>query len=424
MRPVRVSSFVAAIAASLLFGSRSPADERVLMSLPFFAPDATHRIVSVDPAKREARIEPGQPFFFQSSEGLALLVVAAREGGPMDTAVRVEVTEILEDGSVLATFGPGAVSALRKGPALLGRPIRGEMGVDAPPTAVTTRALRELPDVVRPAAATGTADGRTLDLRAAARRTVSMNNLKQLALAFHNYADAYGRFPPAAIVGPDGRPWHSWRVLLLPFLEKNDLAEKYDFSEPWDSPRNLPLAEQVVDLYRDPAREGQPDGFTDYAAIVGEHTLFPPGQVKMKDADDYPACLARARKFSFQKVTDGTSNTILFATLDPARRIPWTKPEDILFGDDFPGIGAPAGIGAIHPVGEERVALAALADGSVRALPASAPRATVDALVTRDGGEIVEYDAIEVPNAGLADRGPPLLRIVRGDDGTLRVESD
>ena len=61
-----------------------------------------------------------------------------------------------------------------------------------------------------------------------------MNNLKQIGLAFHNYADAYRSFPPAVIYGPDGKPWHSWRVLLLPFLEQQPLYEQYDFSQPWD----------------------------------------------------------------------------------------------------------------------------------------------------------------------------------------------
>src|SRR5271168_5107175 len=51
------------------------------------------------------------------------------------------------------------------------------------------------------------------------RRTECKNHLKQLALAMHNYHDQYGSFPPAYIADKNGRPMHSWRVLLLPFLE-------------------------------------------------------------------------------------------------------------------------------------------------------------------------------------------------------------
>ncbi len=47
----------------------------------------------------------------------------------------------------------------------------------------------------------------------------SKNHLKQLALAMHNYHDVYHHFPPAVVIGPDGKTPHSWRVELLPFLE-------------------------------------------------------------------------------------------------------------------------------------------------------------------------------------------------------------
>jgi hypothetical protein len=45
-------------------------------------------------------------------------------------------------------------------------------------------------------------------------------------------------------------------------------------------------------------------------------------------------------------MTDGTSNTLLVAPVAPDRKIPWTKPEDIAVGADFPGLGHPAGIAA------------------------------------------------------------------------------
>ena len=54
----------------------------------------------------------------------------------------------------------------------------------------------------------------------AAPRAQCANTLKQIALAMHNYHDAWGSFPPAYIADEDGRPMHSWRVLLLPYLNK------------------------------------------------------------------------------------------------------------------------------------------------------------------------------------------------------------
>src|SRR4051812_3837711 len=53
--------------------------------------------------------------------------------------------------------------------------------------------------------------------REAPRRTKCKNHLKDIALALHNYHDAYGTFPPAYIADQNGRPMHSWRVLILPY---------------------------------------------------------------------------------------------------------------------------------------------------------------------------------------------------------------
>ena len=76
--------------------------------------------------------------------------------------------------------------------------------------------------------------------REAARRAQCANNLKQIGLAFHNYHDAHKTFPPAYIPDKDGKPMHSWRVLILPYLEQQALYKRYNFDEPWDSPGTWP----------------------------------------------------------------------------------------------------------------------------------------------------------------------------------------
>jgi hypothetical protein len=102
-----------------------------------------------------------------------------------------------------------------------------------------------------------------------------MNNLKQIRLAFHNYSDSNRSFPPAVVFGPDGKPWHSWRVLLLPYLEQAEFYGQYDFSQPWDSPANAKLAARIVDVYRDPARKVD-DPAAGYVVLVGPDALFSP----------------------------------------------------------------------------------------------------------------------------------------------------
>ena len=74
----------------------------------------------------------------------------------------------------------------------------------------------------------------------------------QLAVALHNYHDVYGSLPPAVVVDAHGKPMHSWRVLLLPFLEASDVYNRYDFNEPWDSPKNSRLANFMPMSYRCP----------------------------------------------------------------------------------------------------------------------------------------------------------------------------
>jgi prepilin-type N-terminal cleavage/methylation domain-containing protein/prepilin-type processing-associated H-X9-DG protein len=62
-------------------------------------------------------------------------------------------------------------------------------------------------------------------VREAAARASCQNNLKQLALAFHNYADANGVLPPG--VGPYGCCWGTWMVYTLPYLEQDSMFKAY-----------------------------------------------------------------------------------------------------------------------------------------------------------------------------------------------------
>lgn len=81
--------------------------------------------------------------------------------------------------------------------------------------------------------------------REAARRAQCSNNLKQIAFSLHSYHDRYGCFPPAYIADEEGKPMHSWRVLILPFIEEQALYDRYAFTEPWDGPSNRRLAGPV-----------------------------------------------------------------------------------------------------------------------------------------------------------------------------------
>src|SRR2546421_2830108 len=76
--------------------------------------------------------------------------------------------------------------------------------------------------------------------REAARRAQCTNNLKQIAIAMHNFHNQRSHFPAAAITDKQGQPLLSWRVAILPYLgdEEAALYQKFHLHEPWDSPHN------------------------------------------------------------------------------------------------------------------------------------------------------------------------------------------
>ena len=112
--------------------------------------------------------------------------------------------------------------------------------------------------------------------REASRRAMCSNNLKQIALALHNYHDTYDQFPPAAI-GPKDVPVEkqfSWLVAILPFLEQQSLYEALRLDLPWDHPHNAGLLQTSVQAFMCPSNITSPtteEGFekTSYVAITG-----------------------------------------------------------------------------------------------------------------------------------------------------------
>ncbi|HET6576087.1 MAG TPA: DUF1559 domain-containing protein [Fimbriiglobus sp.] len=201
--------------------------------------------------------------------------------------------------------------------------------------------------------------------RAAAARAQSQNNLKQLALALHNYHDTYGGFPPAALVDRRGKPMLSWRVMILPFVEQNELYQQFKLDEPWDSEHNKKLLAKMPKLYALPAEAKDGETLTHYQAFVGNGAVFDP-----------------IRTCKIQSITDGTSNTVLVATA--AKGVPWTKPDDIPFDPK-------ADPRTLLHMAENGCSIA-LADGSVRFIAKTIDPAVLKAAITKSGGEVINFD--------------------------------
>ena len=142
------------------------------------------------------------------------------------------------------------------------------------------------------------------------RRTQCRNNLKQIALALHNYHDKYDVLPPAYTVDQNGQPLHSWRTLILPFLERNGLYDSIDLSQPWNASANKKAGEVRLPVYECPSSV-LPEGFTTYMAIVGEDYAFHPD---------------RSRTLS--EFTDDTSNTLMVIEVPITSATHWMNPKD------------------------------------------------------------------------------------------------
>lgn len=192
----------------------------------------------------------------------------------------------------------------------------------------------------------------------------SSNNLKQIALAMHNYESANGTFPAAAITDKDGKPLLSWRVSILPYIEQSTLYSQFKMNEPWDSENNKKLIAQMPRIYALPGTSKPGATATYYRVFVGNGAGF--------DLD---------KGVKIPSVTDGTSNTLMVATAaDP---VTWTKPDEIAFD---PEQDMNAFLGFKHPAG----CYVALFDGSVRRLPKKLDRGTLNGVITRAGGEVVQ----------------------------------
>lgn len=185
-------------------------------------------------------------------------------------------------------------------------------------------------------------------VRRAAERTQSLNNLKQIALAMHNYNDAMGKLPPAVIYSPDGRPFYSWRVLLLPYLEQHAVYSAFRLDEPWDSPHNLKLVDQMPAIFAHPGKGSRRDSHYRVFHSIGVKRPAAPFRCDpagMKPGNLAPLMVAApgnpkvARSIAdnyplVQRFVDGTSNT--FLVVEAAEGVPWTKPGDLAYEPDLP----------------------------------------------------------------------------------------
>jgi prepilin-type processing-associated H-X9-DG protein len=291
-------------------------------------------------------------------------------------------------------------------------------------------------------------------VREAANRISCSNNLKQLALAAHHHHDARGRFPNGLHTVETSSGGYAngtcWEVELLPYFDQDNLKDRWDYADFRNNVaggRNATTA-QVLPVLLCPS-DPLPDPvwfvavspqFPQYAYASGFYGLSSYGGNAGR-LSDWPkiatqdGILFQDSRVRLADVTDGASSTLLLGERshrDPefdrlslaygptsyplAKEGKWAAVYATSGGSIFERLlstpvpinyQVPAGIppeeflgpygaqcnrlrafGSGHPGG----ANFAFADGAVRFLSDSIPLATLQALSTRAGGEVVSAD--------------------------------
>ena len=201
-------------------------------------------------------------------------------------------------------------------------------------------------------------------VREAARRMACGNNLKNIALALQQYESIYGTLPPAYTVDADGKPLHSWRTLILPYIEQKALYDQIDLSKPWDDPANMAAHDAISKVYCCPSAD-LPKGKTTYLAAVAAGGCFRPS---------HPPSLA--------DVTDNKSLTLQVIEVPDDHAVHWMSPQDI---DEALLAKLTGPVNSSHPNG----ALAVFADGHTQMLRHDLKPETLRAMISFAGNDDV-----------------------------------
>jgi prepilin-type N-terminal cleavage/methylation domain-containing protein len=293
-------------------------------------------------------------------------------------------------------------------------------------------------------------------VREMAARAGCANNLKQIGLATHNYLSIHGTFPPAwqSLPAPDpavpataSSVGPSVFVLLLPYLEQDNVSKQINLSQGTLNPANMPPINQayaaVISSYLCPSAPGE--GAVDYSTALNLSFAnlnyngidYPPGLIFGR-IDYAPDCgtqfgtqddgspgnlgiisLPPLSATRIEDITDGTSNTLLFVEvagrpkfygnkglIAGASTVPqggggWADPFGYALTNgslsdgsgDQPGTCAAncsnnGEIYAFHPGGFN----AAFGDGTVRFVSETITLNQLGSLISKAGGEVIDFD--------------------------------
>lgn len=228
--------------------------------------------------------------------------------------------------------------------------------------------------------------------RETARRTQCSNNIKNIGLALHNFADSHKSLP----VGSDQTlgTEQAWSARILPYMEQGAVFGQIDFAKRWDAPSGNDAASLVnIPSYRCPSGVTDFAGKLDYGGIQGTSLTNLPLGFGAKQAYGCGAIIVATPKqphaVRLAGITDGLSQTICIG--ESVDRNPESSGRWACGRNCFSQLAErvnTAGMGDLtsrHPQGAQ----ALFADGHVRLLSESIDSLTLGAICTRNGQEVV-----------------------------------
>jgi prepilin-type N-terminal cleavage/methylation domain-containing protein len=255
--------------------------------------------------------------------------------------------------------------------------------------------------------------------REAARRIQCRNNLRQIALAIHNYHDVFNLFPSTEVGGTGTLAKASAFVAILPYLEQSGVFTLYNPSLGNSDPINMAAVRQVIPAYlcpSSPLRRQIPISACDandrapgtYAVSTGSGD--PWGSLATGNAHNGAIVGPGSGKTQMRDITDGTSNTLMVG--EAAWNLPdylftsgpcagqvrwgfsyWSSPYPLATGFTTMAPFNPkrGGAAVLSRFRSEHIGGAqfALSDGSVKFVSENISQMILDAAGTRAGGEVL-----------------------------------
>lgn len=141
-------------------------------------------------------------------------------------------------------------------------------------------------------------------------RRLCRSNLNKIAKALTLYHEAYDTLPPAYTTDDRGRKLHSWRTLILPYMNEEALYKQIDLSKPWDDPANSAISKKMPNTYQCPGLHQSP-GVTTYHIAIGKYYRAHP----------------RIRR-SLRQSSDRLHATLMVFEAAEENAVPWMSPSD------------------------------------------------------------------------------------------------